>query len=81
MPRQANGLDLQPANTAAVSGQTVSSTAFNTLVTDVYNEITNSVDRLGRSAMQANLPMGGFVITGAGTPVNPTDAAMNGCLP
>jgi len=74
-PRQSNGVDIQPANTAAVSGQTISSTAFNTLVTDIYTEITNSLDRLGRSAMQAAFPMGGNKITGMADPTVSTDAA------
>lgn len=73
MSRQANGTYLQPANTAAVSGQTISSTAFNTLITDIGTEITNSVDRGGRSAMTANLPMGGNKVTGAADPTVATD--------
>lgn len=75
MSRQANGTYLQPANTAAVSGQTISSTAFNTLITDIATEITNSVDRGGRSAMTAPLPMGGQKITGMADPTVATDGA------
>lgn len=75
MPRQANGTYLQPANTAAVSGQTISSTANNTLITDIGTEITNSVDRGGRSAMTAALPMGGQKITGMADPTASTDGA------
>jgi microcystin-dependent protein len=72
--RQANGQYIQPANTAAVSGQAINSVAFNSLVTDLGTEITNSVDRLGRSAMQAALPMGANKITGMADPTVPTDA-------
>lgn len=75
MPRQSNGTYQQPANTAAVSGQTISSTAFNTLETDIGNEITNSLDRGGRSAMTAALPMGGQKVTGMADPTVTTDAA------
>lgn len=75
MARQANGTYIQPANTAAVSGQTISSTAFNTLITDVGTEITNSLDRQGRSAMQAALPMGNNKITGMADPTVSTDGA------
>lgn len=75
MPRQANGQYLPPANTAAVTATTISSTAYNTLETDIGTEITNSLDRLGRSAMQANLPMGGNKITGAADPTVSTDLA------
>jgi hypothetical protein len=73
--RQANGQYLQPANTAAVSGQTISSTAFNTLISDIGTEITNSLDRGGRSAMTAPLPMGGQKITGLADPTVATDGA------
>lgn len=75
MPRQSNGTDVQPANTSAVSSTTISSSAFNTLITDIYTEITNSLDRGGRSAMTANLPMGGNKITGGADPTVATDFA------
>jgi hypothetical protein len=75
LPRQSNGTYVAPANTAAVSGGTISSSAFNTLETDIGTEITNSVDRSGRSAMTAALPMGGNKITGLADPVALTDAA------
>lgn len=75
MPRQANGVALQPANTAAVGSTTISSSAFNTLITDVYSELTNSVDRGGRSAMTAALPMGNQKITGMADPTIATDGA------
>lgn len=73
MPRQSNGSYVAPANTSAVPLATISSTAFNTLETDIGNEITNSVDRQGRSPMQANLPMGGYRATGAGDPSSAQD--------
>lgn len=75
MPRQANGTYLQPANTAAVSGTSIASAANNTLITDIATEITNSVDRGGRSAMTAALPMGAQKITGLADPTVATDAA------
>ena len=66
---------IAPANTAAVSGASISSTAFNTLETDIGTEITNSLDRGGRSSMTAALPMGGQKITGAADPTVATDVA------
>ena len=75
MPRQANGQYQQPANTSAVSGATISSTANNTLVTDIGTELTNSLDRGGRSSMTAALPMGGNKITGMADPAASTDGA------
>ncbi|WP_038950368.1 hypothetical protein [Bradyrhizobium genomosp. III] len=75
MPRQANGSYQQPANTSAVSGTSISSSAYNTLITDIGSELTNSLDRNGRSAMAAALPMGGNKITGIADPTVATDAA------
>lgn len=75
MARQANGTYIQPANTAAVTATTIASSAYNTLITDIGTEITNSVDRGGRSAMTAALPMGSNKITGMAEPAASTDAA------
>lgn len=73
MPRQSSGSYIAPANTAAVSGQTISSAAFNTLETDIGNEVTNSLDRLGRGAMQAPLNFGGFKAQNAADPASAQD--------
>lgn len=54
---------------------TISSTAYNTLETDIGTEITNSLDRGGRSAMTAALPMGNQKITGMADPTLSTDGA------
>lgn len=78
MPRQSNGTYIAPGGTAAVSGSAISSTAFNTLETDIGSEITNSLDRLGRSPMQAALPMGANKITGLANGTATTDAAAYG---
>ncbi|MGX1105458.1 hypothetical protein [Bradyrhizobium elkanii] len=75
MPRQSNGTYQQPANTAAVSNTPIGSTAYNSLITDLGNEITNSLDRGGRSAMTAPLPMGSQKITGMADPTVATDGA------
>ncbi len=53
MSRNASGQYSQPANTAAVSGQTASSSAFNTLITDIGSALTDSLDRTGKGSMQA----------------------------
>lgn len=53
MSRNSSGTATQPANTAAVPLQTASSTAFNTLVSDIYVLLTDSLDRTGKGAMQA----------------------------
>ena len=55
MPRNGSGVYSQPANTAAVSGETISSTGFNSLVTDIGDEITASLPRNGSAAMTGAL--------------------------
>lgn len=75
MPRASNGTYTQPANTAAVSATTIGSAAYNSLITDIGSEITNSIDRGGRSSATANIPMGSFKLTGVGDPSSAQDAA------
>ncbi|MCA1400046.1 hypothetical protein [Bradyrhizobium sp. BRP56] len=75
MPRQSNGTYQQPANTSGIPSTPISSTAYNALITDIGSEITNSLDRGGRSAMTAPLPMGGQKITGMADPTVSTDGA------
>jgi hypothetical protein len=53
MSRSSGGTYTLPANTAAVSGQTASSSKYNTLNTDVASALTDSLDRTGKGAMQA----------------------------
>jgi hypothetical protein len=74
MPRQTNGSYQAPGSTSAVSGQPISSAAFNNLETDIGAEITNSVDRLGRGAMQAALNLGSHQINALAPGVLATDA-------
>jgi microcystin-dependent protein len=59
MARDVNGNYTLPVGTPVVSGTVVSSVAFNTFAADVGSELTNSVDRAGRGAPTADLPMGG----------------------
>jgi len=75
LPRQSNGTYVAPSNTSAVSGQTISSSAYNSLQTDLGNEITNSLDRGGRGAMTANFNVGGYQINNLANPSLSTDAA------
>ena len=75
MARQSNGSYIAPANTTAVAGTTIKAAPYNSLNTDLGNEITNSVDRLGRGGMQADLPLGNHKVTGAIAGVAATDLA------
>ncbi|MFA4974361.1 MAG: hypothetical protein WC683_17280, partial [bacterium] len=75
MPRNASGIYTQPSNTQAVQGNIISPDAYNSLITDIGTELTNSLDRQGRSAMGANLPMGGFKVVNAAEPTSAQDVA------
>lgn len=77
MPRSPSGVYSEPVSTVApaVAITTIDPTAFNGLMADIGTEITNSLDRAGRGAMTAALPMGGFKISNLGTPSVANDAA------
>lgn len=68
MPRSAGTYTL-PAGNPVVTGTSISSTVQNNTMTDMANELTNSIPRDGQAPPTANLPMGGFKLTGlaAGT--------------
>jgi hypothetical protein len=74
LPRS-SGTYTQPANTAAVANSTASSTAFNTLITDISTALTDSLPVDGTKAMAAALPMGSNKITGLAVGTALTDAA------
>lgn len=76
MPRNGSGVYSQPANTAAVSGATISSTAYNTLIDDIGDEITASLPISGTVAMTGALKVADGT---AGSPaVQFSTAATNG---
>lgn len=75
MSRNSSGTYTQPNGTAAVSGATIDPTAFNTLISDLGNEVTNSLDRSGRGAMTAAMNFGGFKGTNAADPASAQDLA------
>lgn len=77
MPRNVSGVYVLPTSDVnpPVFGTTIDQVAFANQNTDIANEITNSLDRLGRAPMLAILPMGGFRIQNVGAPSAQTDAA------
>lgn len=75
MSRNSSGTYSQPTGTSAVSGATIDPTAFNTLVSDLGSELTNSLDRGGRGAMTAALNLGGFKAYNAAEPGSSSDLA------
>jgi microcystin-dependent protein len=78
MPRSSTGTYSQPAGTSAVSGAVIDPVAYNTLQSDYGSEVTNSLDRLGRGGMQANLNMGSFKVVSAADGTASTDLATKG---
>lgn len=77
MPRNASGVMVLPASNVnpPIAGTVIDPAAFAAEMADIAAEITNSLDRLGRSPMQAILAMAGFRIQNVGAPVAQTDAA------
>lgn len=67
MPYGGTGTFTPPgADFPAVTLTTVSSTHFNNVINDIATGLSNAVTRDGQSAWSANLPSGGFKITGMG---------------
>lgn len=66
MSRNGAGTYTLPAGNPVVSGTTISASWANTTLFDIGSELTNSIDKSGRTVPMANLPMGGFKLTGLG---------------
>jgi microcystin-dependent protein len=77
MPRNSSGVYVQPASDVnpPIAGTVIDPVAFAAAIVDLGNELTNSLDRLGRAPMQAILGMAGFRIQNLGAPVAQNDAA------
>ena len=69
MSRNGSGVYSLPAGQPVVTGTTISSATHNALMADIAAEITRSIASDGQTVPTANLPMGGFKLTGlaAGT--------------
>jgi len=68
-PFNGSGTYIRPAGQPVVAGTDILDTTFNTYTADVATALTDCVTRDGQSPATANIPMGGFKITGlaAGT--------------
>lgn len=66
MSRNGSGVYTLPAGNPVVTLTQISSTWANTTLSDIATELTNSIDKGGRTAPTANLPMAGYKHTGAG---------------
>lgn len=73
MPRNGSGTYSPPAGQPVVSGTTVLASTFNSLVSDLSTEMTKSISTDGQTPMGANLPMGGFKVTGMAPGTTATD--------
>ena len=79
MSRDSAGTYTLPAGTATAANATpILPSQHNPGFNDMATEITNSLDRLGRGGMSANLPMGGFKATGLANGSAATDSAAFG---
>lgn len=65
MPFNGSGVYTAPsASFPAVTATVISSTKYNAVINDVASALSNCVTRDGQSPPTANLPMGGFKLTG-----------------
>jgi hypothetical protein len=72
-----NGSGVFVINTSGqpvVTGSVISSTAFNALTADLATGLSTTITKDGQSTPTANIPWGGFKITGLGTPTTTGDA-------
>jgi hypothetical protein len=76
MPRNSSGTATRvspPGAGGYISGDVISPAQVNGELNDVYIELTNSIDKAGRTTPTANLKMGGKRHTGCGNAVDTTD--------
>lgn len=67
-----------PSGNPVVTGTVISSTVQNNTIADIANGLTDCVTKDGQSTPTANIPMGGFRITGLGNASARTDAPTTG---
>ena len=61
-----------------VTGTVISSTAFNALTADLATGLSTAITKDGQTTPTANIPMGGFLMTGLGAGIASTDSATVG---
>lgn len=75
MPFNGSGVYALPSGNPVVTGTVISSTWANNTLSDIANNgLTNCLTKDGQQTPNANIPMGGFRITGLGDAVNLQDA-------
>lgn len=78
MPRNGSGTYSLPAGQPVTTGTVISSSTFNTLTSDLATALTQSMAIDGQSVPTANLPMGGFKLTGLANGSASTDSVTYG---
>ena len=78
MSRNGAGVYSLPAGNPVVTGTTISSTWANTSLSDIATALTQSLAKDGQTVPTANIPLGGFKITGLGAPTVAGDALAYG---
>jgi hypothetical protein len=74
MSRNGAGTYTLPAGNPVVTGTTISSTWANNSLSDIATALTQSLAKDGQTVPTANIPLGGFKITGLGAPTTAGDA-------
>ncbi len=75
MSRNGSGVYSLPAGNPVTTGTTISSTWANNTLSDIATALTSSIAKDGQTTPTANIPMGGFRITGLAAGTAATDAA------
>jgi len=78
MSRNGSGTYTLPAGNPVVTGTTISSTWANNSLSDIATALTQSLAKDGQTVPTANIPLGGFKITGLGAPTTAGDALAYG---
>jgi hypothetical protein len=78
MSRNGTGTYTLPAGNPVVTGTTISSTWANNTLSDIATALTQSLAKDGQTTPTANIPLGGFKITGLGAPTTAGDALAYG---
>jgi hypothetical protein len=74
LPRNGSGTYSLPAGNPVVTGTVISSTVQNNTTSDIATALTNSLAKDGQTTPTANLPMGGFKLTGLASGSAATDS-------
>ena len=70
--------NIDSAGQPVVTGTTISSTAFNSLTADLATGLTTALTKDGQTTPTANIPLGGYKITGLANATLSTDAMAYG---